>query len=79
MEYAYLLINCQLGSEEKIIKKIKQIENVTEVQGVFGVYDIIVKLEAPNNDLLRDVITTKIRRIDKITSTLTMTIILEQE
>ena len=79
MEYAYLLINCQLGSEEEIIKKIKQIENVTEVHGVFGVYDIIVKLEAPNNNTLRDVITTKIRRIDKIISTLTMTIIPEQE
>lgn len=79
MEYAYILINCQLGSEEEVIKKIKQIENVEEVHGVFGAYDIIVKLEASNNHVLRDVITTKIRKIDKISSTLTMTIIPEQE
>lgn len=64
-----------MGSEEEVIKKLKQIENVKEVHGVFGVYDIVVKIEAPNNDVLQNVITNKIRKMEKISSTLTMIVI----
>lgn len=64
-----------MGSEEEVIKKLKQIENVKEVHGVFGVYDIVVKIEAPNNDVLQNIITNKIRKMEKISSTLTMIVI----
>jgi DNA-binding Lrp family transcriptional regulator len=50
-----------------------------EVQGVYGIYDIVVKIEAANADLLRTIITNKIRKIDKVQSTLTMMVIEEQE
>ncbi len=43
MPTAYVLLNCDLGSESEIIKKIKQVPEVIEVSGVFGVYDIIVQ------------------------------------
>ncbi len=79
MNYAYVLINCQLGAEEAIIKKLKQIETVKEVHGVFGVYDIIVKVEATSYSTLQNIITTQIRKMEKISSTLTMLIIPEQE
>jgi len=79
LNFAYVLINCQLGAEEAIIKKLKQIENVKEVHGVFGVYDIIVKIEAANYDTLQNIITTQIRKMEKISSTLTMMIISGQE
>jgi DNA-binding Lrp family transcriptional regulator len=49
-----------------------------EVQGVYGIYDIVVKIEAENADHLRSVITNKIRKIDKVQSTLTMMVIEEQ-
>ncbi len=50
-----------------------------EVQGVYGIYDIVVKIEADNSDHLRNIITSKIRKIDKVQSTLTMMVIEEQE
>jgi DNA-binding Lrp family transcriptional regulator len=81
---AYVLLNSDLGSDETIIKKVKEIleseENVKyEVQGVYGVYDIILKVTSENSDKLRSVITHKIRKIDKVQSTLTMMVIEEQE
>ena len=84
MPTTYILINSDLGSDVEIIKKIKQILYSEsgiqyEVQGVYGVYDIIVKITANSMDLLRSIITNKIRKIDKVYSTLTMMVIEEQE
>jgi DNA-binding Lrp family transcriptional regulator len=84
MPTTYILINSDLGSDVEIIQKIKQIlgnevDIKYEVQGVYGVYDIIVKITADSMDLLRSIITNKIRKIDKVYSTLTMMVIEEQE
>ena len=69
---AYVLINCDLGSEESIIEELKHFENVKEIQGVFGAYDIIAKVESQNQDALRETITWQIRKLDKVRSTLTL-------
>ncbi len=69
---AYVLINCDLGAEEKVISELKSVSRVKEMHGVFGAYDIIAKIEAPSNEMVRDIITSKIRRIDRIRSTLTL-------
>ena len=85
MPTTYILLNSDLGSDVEIIKKIKEIldkEGKTvryEVQGVYGVYDIIVKITADSMDSLRSIITNKIRKIDKVYSTLTMMVIEEQD
>ena len=84
MTTAYVLLNSDLGSDESIISKVKEIldneEGVKyEVQGVYGVYDIVLKVTSDNSDNLRSVITNKIRKIDKVQSTLTMMVIEEQE
>jgi DNA-binding Lrp family transcriptional regulator len=75
MPTAYVLLNCDLGSESEIIKKIKQLPEVVEVNGVFGVYDIIVRIASDDMDKLREIITWNIRKIDKVRSTLTMIVI----
>lgn len=75
MPTAYVLINCDLGSEEEILKEIKKLPEVVEVSGVYGVYDIIAKLQADSMDKLRETITWKVRRVDKVRSTLTMIVI----
>jgi len=46
VEIAYVLINCELGSEKAILESLKHIDSVTEVHGTFGAYDIITKIEA---------------------------------
>jgi DNA-binding Lrp family transcriptional regulator len=80
---AYVLLNSDLGSDESIINEVKQIlaeEDIKfEVQGVYGVYDIVLKLTSNDAENLRSIITNKIRKISKVQSTLTMMVIEEQE
>jgi DNA-binding Lrp family transcriptional regulator len=80
---AYVLLNSDLGSDETIINEVKQIlteEDVKyEVQGVYGVYDIVLKLTSSDAEKLRAIITNKVRKISKVQSTLTMMVIEEQE
>ena len=72
---AFVLINADLGAEEELVKELKEMDNVKEVYTVYGVYDIIVKVEADTMDKVKDTITWKIRRMDKVRSTLTMIVI----
>jgi len=81
---AYVLLNSDLGNDESIINEVKEILDVEsevnyEVQGVYGVYDIILKISVDNPEALRSIITNKIRKINKVQSTLTMMVIEEQE
>ncbi|MDX1533429.1 MAG: Lrp/AsnC ligand binding domain-containing protein [Nitrosopumilaceae archaeon] len=84
MPTSYVLLNSDLGSDESIITEVKRIledESAIkyEVQGVYGVYDIVLKLTADDTNVLRSIITNKIRKIGKVQSTLTMMVIEEQE
>ncbi len=72
MATAYVLVNCELGSEETVISELKSFEGVMEVHGTFGAYDIITKVESDQVETLREAITWKIRKIPKIRSTLTL-------
>lgn len=83
MPTAYVLLNSDLGSDESIINELKQIlasENAKyEIQGVYGVYDIVLKLTADDAEELRGIITNNVRKIGKVQSTLTMMVIEEQD
>ncbi|CAE6493012.1 MAG: Lrp/AsnC ligand binding domain-containing protein [Candidatus Nitrosotenuis sp.] len=72
MTTAYVLINCDLGSEDKVLSELKSIKKIKETRGVFGAYDIVTKIEAPSSEMVKDIISSKIRRIDRIRSTLTL-------
>ena len=81
---AFVLINSDLGKDVEIIAKIKEIlepENdiIYELQGVYGVYDIVVKVSSDDSPKLRGVVTNQIRKIENVQSTLTMMVIEEQE
>ena len=78
MVRAYVLVNCDLGAEEKIIGELKNLEHVKEVHGTFGAYDLVAKVEAETSENLRETITWKIRKMDKIRSTLTLTVVERQ-
>ncbi len=84
MPTAYVLLNSDLGNDESIVNEVKEIlaaesEVNYDVQGVYGVYDIILKISTNNAEELRSIITNKIRKINKVQSTLTMMVIEEQE
>ena len=72
MATGYVLINCELGSEEAVISDLKSIDGVKEVHGTFGAYDILAKVQSDQVEKLRETITWKIRKIPKIRSTLTL-------
>jgi len=81
---AYILINSDLGTDVSIIeylnKTLSEEKDIQfEVNGVYGVYDIIVKLTSENGETLRGIITNRIRTIDHVQSTLTMMVIEEQD
>ena len=50
-----------------------------EIQGVYGVYDIILKLTSDDSTKLRSIVTNDIRKIENVQSTLTMMVIEQQE
>ncbi len=78
METAYLLIQCDMGAEVEIIKKLKEISDVIEVRGTYGDYDIFAKLESESRETLDQILTNNIRKIPKIRSTNTLSPILSQ-
>lgn len=84
MPSAYILLNTKPNAELEIISKIKDLMNANnqiaeyEIHGVYGVYDMIVKIECPEMENLRDIL-GKIRRVNKVISTITMLVIEGQE
>ncbi len=75
MPSAYVLISSDVGSEENIIKEIRGLDNVKEVGGTYGVYDIIVKVESNSMEALKNTVTSKIRKIPQVRSTITLMVI----
>ncbi len=72
MPMAYVLINAEIGSEEALAKELFKVEGVIEASIVYGVYDIVAKVEADTMEELKQTVTWKIRRLGKVRSTLTM-------
>ena len=84
MSTAFVLVNSELSFDLEIIGKMKDILSAEkdlqyEIQGVYGVYDLVLKISSDDAPRLRKIITTQIRKIDKVQSTLTMMVIEEQE
>jgi len=69
---AYVLINTEIGAEEEVLKQLKQMPPVKEAYLVYGVYDIVAKVEAESMDKLKETVSWNIRRLEKVRSTLTM-------
>ena len=72
MPVAYVLINCELGSENEMIEKMRKVPEVVEVYRVFGVYDIIAKISSDDKETLKEIIAWKIKNLDKVNSVLSM-------
>ena len=71
MPKAFVFMNIDAGSENEILKSLREVPEVKELYFVYGVYDVVAKIETDTMDRLKEVITWKVRRLDKIRSTLT--------
>lgn len=72
MATAFILINSEIGKENKIINNLKKERLLKETMIIHGTYDIITKLETENMQKISEFITLKIRRTPEISSTLTL-------
>ena len=72
MTTAYVMINCELGAEETIMEKLKEIEQVKEVFGTIGTHDMMVKLDAENFEKIREIVSRNIQKIEKIRTVSTL-------
>ncbi|MEC4848886.1 MAG: Lrp/AsnC ligand binding domain-containing protein [Nitrosarchaeum sp.] len=72
MEKAYMLISCEIGEEHSIYLKLKEIPEIKDCTITFGNYDIVVSLETETITQLNNIISTKIRKVGKIRSTITL-------
>lgn len=77
MTIAYVLVTTEVGAEEEVRNKLLKEPEIMEADVVFGVYDLVVKIKADSMEQVRKVVTWKIRRIDKVTSTQTLIVATE--
>ena len=79
MPTAFVLINSEIGSESDVLNHLKKVEGVEEAYAVYGVYDIVARVSAESMDKLKEIVTWRIRRLDKVRSTLTMIVVEESK
>ena len=72
MGIAYVLVNCDLGTEDSIISNLNNIPTITDAFGTFGTYDILTKLVSSDEQDIQHDISNGIRKISNIRSTLTL-------
>ncbi len=72
---AYLLLNVEIGTEEEVVRSLKSIGEVKEARMVYGVYDIIVRVETVNMEELKNLVSWRIRRLENVRSTMTMIVV----
>lgn len=69
---AYAMINSEVGYEAEVMEELKKISGVQEVHQLYGVYDIIIKMEAESMIDLKETVLFRVRELKKIGSLLTL-------
>jgi DNA-binding Lrp family transcriptional regulator len=72
MPRAFVLFNVGAGSEDQVLKDAKAIGGVQEAYVSYGVYDLVLKVKADSMELLKELITHRLRTIKNVRSTLTL-------
>ena len=69
---AFVLLNTELGMESKIIEALNGVEEITNIHSLYGIYDLIIEMEADSMDRIKEVVFNKVRRLDNVKSTITL-------
>lgn len=75
MTLAFVLINVQSGTEDAVLKEIRKLPNITEVYMVYGIYDILVRIEADTLEKIKGTVDLGIRKINKVRASITMIVV----
>ena len=75
MHMGYILLNCDLGSEEYILEELKRISQVKKAYITFGSYDIIVEIQASSQEDFDKAVSLRIRSLSRVISTMTLKVV----
>lgn len=75
MAAAFVLVNSEMGIEKEVAESLREIPGVRDLWEVYGVYDMVVRVEVGSLQELKGTLGTKIRRLNGIRSTLTMIVV----
>ena len=75
MAMAFVLINSEVGIEKNVAESLRKIPEVKDIWEVYGVYDIIVRVEVDSLSELKGTLSTRIRKLQGVRSTLTMIVV----
>ncbi|HUS78992.1 MAG TPA: Lrp/AsnC ligand binding domain-containing protein [Patescibacteria group bacterium] len=71
---AIVMIKVKAGDLEALLRSLNSLPQTREVYTVYGIYDVILKLEVESKQELREIINRKIREIENVFSTVTMVV-----
>jgi DNA-binding Lrp family transcriptional regulator len=69
---AYVLLNTELGRESSVTDTLRGVEEIKGMHSLYGVYDIVVEVEAEGMDNVKEIVFNKIRRLDDVKHTITL-------
>jgi|WetSurMetagenome_2_1015567.scaffolds.fasta_scaffold181438_2 DNA-binding Lrp family transcriptional regulator len=74
MVSAVVLVNTELGSQDKVLENLKRVDGVEEAHALYGMYDFLVKIKASSIDDVKHITKSKIKQVSGVTSSLTLMI-----
>lgn len=68
----FVLIGTAPTKEKEVYEHLLKIKEIVELYPLFGDYDLIAKVEAPDYNMIGEIVVSKIRAIDGVRATKTL-------
>jgi len=75
LHLGYILLSCDLGSEDYVVEELKRIPEIKNAHVTFGAYDVIVEIEAESQQDFDKTVTHKVRKLPRVLSTVTLNVV----
>ena len=75
MALAFVLISTATAKEHEVYDTLMKVGELSELYPLFGEYDFIAKIEAKNEDDIGNVVVNRIRRLEGVADTKTLTVV----
>ncbi len=72
MMKAYVLINTELGQEASVVDELGRVPGISSAHSLYGIYDVIVEVEAETMEKVKEIVFNSIRRLDSVKTTITL-------
>jgi len=69
---AYVLMNTELGQEAAVVEALSQVDGIKDAYALYGIYDVIVEVEAESMEKIKEIVFTEIRRLENVRTTITL-------